>query len=577
MKPTFSPNYSDSKALIIGINEYIKASPLQYAVSDAESIAEILVDKFAFLSENVKVLLDKDATQINILKEYLSLANPTEDTDGRLIVYFAGHGHTIKSRRGDVGFLVPYDGVVDELSSLIRWDQLTRNADLMPAKHILFLMDACYGGLAITRSLSPGTTRFLRDMLLRVSRQVITAGKANEVVSDSGGPLPGHSVFTGHLLEALSGSAADSDGVLTANGVMSYVYHRVARDPDSYQTPHFGYLDGDGDMIFSAPVLDDISDEKEEEGHDILFAVPVPISDIKDSIEMTDIAKTKEYLSDPKYRIRLHDFVTEKTRDCMALTSDDLLPVSGSFAKDDLLIRLEKYEKATNELISISSLLGYWADDEHLVSLSLPIKRLSERNQRTSGSTMLLALRWYPILLLTYSIGIASVASSKLKNLLSVLHTPIVYSSRFGDTVPFILCVQDETSVLHDIFRTIPGHERQFVPRSEYLHKHLQPILDDLLFLGAEYENLFDRFEILFALEHVHQYKKYKNDVWGPVGRFGWKHHHDTSPYMRMLKEAELGGDNWEPIKSGFFDGSFQRFQEISAEFSHRLENLGWH
>lgn len=279
----------------------------------------------------------------------------------------------MKSRRGDVGFLVPYDGDVNDLSSLIRWDQLTRSADLIPAKHILYLMDACYGGLAIMRSLSPGTTRFLKDMLLRVSRQVITAGKADEVVSDSGGPLPGHSVFTGHLLEALNGSAASPDGVLTANGIMSYVYHRVARDPDSYQTPHFGYLDGDGDMIFSAPILDDISDEKEEEGHDILFAVPVPISDTQDSIEMTDIAKTKEYLSDPKYKIRLHDFVTEKTRDFMALTGDDLLPVSGAFAKDDLFVRLEKYEKETNELISISSLLGYWADDEHLVSLSLRV------------------------------------------------------------------------------------------------------------------------------------------------------------------------------------------------------------
>src|SRR5438067_13740703 len=101
-------------------------------------------------------------------------------------------------------------------------------------------MDACYGGLAIMRALKPGSMRFLKDMLMRHSRQVLTAGKADEVVADRGGPLPNHSVFTGHLLEALSGKAADAEGLLTANGVMTYVYHLVGRDAGSQQTPHFG-------------------------------------------------------------------------------------------------------------------------------------------------------------------------------------------------------------------------------------------------------------------------------------------------------------------------------------------------
>jgi hypothetical protein len=44
--------------------------------------------------------------------------------------------------------------------------------------------------------------RFLRDMLQRFSRQVLTAGKADETVADENGPRPGHSIFTSHLLEA---------------------------------------------------------------------------------------------------------------------------------------------------------------------------------------------------------------------------------------------------------------------------------------------------------------------------------------------------------------------------------------
>jgi hypothetical protein len=59
-------------------------------------------------------------------------------------------------------------------------------------------MDACYGGLAVSRDVQAGSSRFLKDMYQRFSRQVITAGKADEVVADTGGPLPNHSVFTGH-------------------------------------------------------------------------------------------------------------------------------------------------------------------------------------------------------------------------------------------------------------------------------------------------------------------------------------------------------------------------------------------
>ena len=59
--------------------------------------------------------------------------------------------------------------------------------------------------------------------MCRYSRQVITAGKADEVVSDSGGPLPNNSVFTAQLPEGMRGKAATEQGIITANGLMAYV------------------------------------------------------------------------------------------------------------------------------------------------------------------------------------------------------------------------------------------------------------------------------------------------------------------------------------------------------------------
>jgi uncharacterized caspase-like protein len=258
---------------VIGVNAYTHASPLGYARNDAEAIAHVLTDRFAFPSQNVETLLDEAATGAAIRRAIARLADDTVAADDRCCVFFAGHGFTRQGRRGDIGFLVPYDGDPQDVSTLIRWSELTSNSDLVSARHVLFLMDACYGGLALTRTSRPGSMRFLRDMLRRPSRQVLTAGKADEVVADAGGPRPNHSVFTGHLLDALEGAAATSDGVLTANGVMAYVYDKVARDPNSRQTPHYGHFDGDGDLIFAAPPLANIPDEAER-GMDVLVAVP---------------------------------------------------------------------------------------------------------------------------------------------------------------------------------------------------------------------------------------------------------------------------------------------------------------
>ena len=143
----YLPKYAASRALVIGINKYQSASPLLHASNDATAVAQLLTERFGFPKENVILLMDAGATRAAILQSFLSYANSgVVSADDRILIFYAGHGHTLPSRRGDTGFLVPVDGKTNDLASLIRWDELTRYADLIPAKHMLFLMDACYGG-----------------------------------------------------------------------------------------------------------------------------------------------------------------------------------------------------------------------------------------------------------------------------------------------------------------------------------------------------------------------------------------------------------------------------------------------
>lgn len=193
-------------------------------------------------------------------------------------------------------------------------------------------------------------------MLQRYSRQVLTAGKANEVVADSGGPLPKHSVFTGHFLQGLQGSAATGEGIITANGIMAYVYDRVAKDIHSQQTPHYGFLDGDGDFIFAAPNIKALT-EKENVDEDILVSIPTPSPEA--SMPSTDnlIEKTKEYLSDSRYKIKLYDLFNQKLREVVALLSDAQFKADGTaFSEEELLKRIKLYENVVEEIQSMSSM-----------------------------------------------------------------------------------------------------------------------------------------------------------------------------------------------------------------------------
>ena len=568
-------HYEKSHALIIGINEYRFVPPLRYAVSDAKAIADSLETRFDFAEDDIHLLLDAEATRSSIFEHFMSLTSAGTQFNDRVIFFFAGHGHTVASRRGEVGYLIPYDGKVDSLASLIRWDDLTRNADLIEAKHLFFLMDACYGGLAIVRALGPGSSRFLKDMLMRPARQVLTAGKANEQVADTGGPLPNHSVFTGHLLEALGGKASDSQGLTTANGVMAYVYQMVAHDRDSRQTPHFGYLDGDGDLIFLAPHLSALKKKKEKD-EDMLVSIPAVLTNHQTDETMTIVRQTKELLSDEKFKIALHDLVTEKIREVMSLTAEDNFPVSDRWSEDQFIQRLKKYEQATEDLGNIQALLSYWGTEVHRDVLSLPLRRLCGRLGIIPGNVGWIAQRWYPALLLMYMGGIASVAASRYENLKILFTTPITVPENPSEELTSILAVVRSLDDLNEAFKSLPDHARQYVPRSEYLFKLLQPTLDDMFFLGADYETYFDRFEVLFALEHAHQLDR----IWGPVGRFGWKYktRGTASPFHRLVQEGISEGDNWGPIKAGLFGGSIERFNEVGKEYEKSiLANLGWH
>jgi hypothetical protein len=513
------------------------------------------------------------------MSSFLKFAQENIKPNDRVLVFFAGHGHTIKGNRGEVGFLIPVDGNINDISTFIRWDDLTKNTELINAKHIFFIMDACYGGLAITRSLQPGSMRFLKDMLQRNSRQVLTAGKADEQVADSGGPLPDHSIFTGHLLKALDGEAESKDGVITANNVMSYVYKKVSTDLYSRQTPHFGFLEGNGDFIFKASILDSLQKEDKKD-EDILIEIPALLNEKNpDKEELSIIEKTKEYLSSDRYRIKLEDLTIAEIRKVLTFLKEENFSSKKNVNSEEFINRLKKYESIIHPLQTIAISLAYWGNNNHSSLLKKIITRIAENQKTREGKAAWLALRWYPTIILLYSAGISAIAADNYKYLSKILLTKITRHNKNDSEITLIVGEAIKDIARSNLFKTLPEYEQKYVPRSEYMFKLLQPLFDDLLFLGKEYEKMFDRFEVFLALVHADLY--YQNGyIWGPIGRFGWKFNNlsgNNNIFKDIKKEAESLKNEWPPLKNGFFGGSYDRFAKICQGFEEKLQKLNWY
>lgn len=245
--------YADSWAIVVGIDDYARWPKLQYAVRDARAVREALVQKFGFAPERIVALENAEATRNGILAAFHDkLAHAGMKKNDRLFVFFAGHGATRQLSSGrDLGYIVPVDADPAQLATdAIPMTELQNIAESITAKHALFVMDACYSGLGLTRG--AGNANFLRDNARRLGRQMLTAGGADQLVAD-GGPN-GHSVFTWALLQGLGGKAdLNGDGLITATELAAYVAPAVAAN--SRQTPAFGSLPGSegGDFVFELP------------------------------------------------------------------------------------------------------------------------------------------------------------------------------------------------------------------------------------------------------------------------------------------------------------------------------------
>ncbi|MEK7475259.1 MAG: SUMF1/EgtB/PvdO family nonheme iron enzyme [Candidatus Coatesbacteria bacterium] len=244
--------YDNSIAIAIGIDAYQNwnMSPLTGAVRDAVAVSEAL-KQHGF---TVSLLCNEEASLRSIRTRLGDELRNNVGREDRVLVYFAGHGVSTGAGKRAMGYLMPVDGDRDLLRATgISMGELTEWFEEYPCKHVMFVADSCYSGLALwTRGL--GLSPNLRDYLMQVTskrvRMVMTAGRAGQEAHE----WQGQGLFTRYFLEAISGAAdADHDGIVTSDDIAAYVKPKVAQTAMTRfrreQNPQVG-RSGEGEFVF---------------------------------------------------------------------------------------------------------------------------------------------------------------------------------------------------------------------------------------------------------------------------------------------------------------------------------------
>jgi len=219
-------------ALIIGIEDYSQSPNATFANLDAKYFYEYASKGFGVKKENIKLMIDKEATlikSIGVLSKWLPSRIKSGETD--LIIFFAGHG--LASNDGKDLFLLSQDSDPDLLArtALSRTELFKEIIKLNP-KSVTMFLDTCYSGVSRdekTLLASARPVRIIADEQDTPDNFTIFSASQLDQIS-SGLKDAKHGIFSYYLMKGLEGKAdLNKDRNITNGELLAYMDENVAQ------------------------------------------------------------------------------------------------------------------------------------------------------------------------------------------------------------------------------------------------------------------------------------------------------------------------------------------------------------
>lgn len=220
-------------AVVIGVSDYDHMPVLRYTDDDAYRIYAFLKspEGGALADEQIRILIDEDATKIKILQA-MEQVFAKAGSDDMILLYFSGHG--LK----DSFLPIDFNGYHNKLFHT----EINAALKKSRARYKLCIADACHSGnLLAMRGAQGQVQNILSSYYKNLARSsagtaLIMSSKSTETSLESSGLRQG--VFTHFLIRGLKGEAnSNRDDYVSIMELFNYVQQNVRVYTNKRQSP----------------------------------------------------------------------------------------------------------------------------------------------------------------------------------------------------------------------------------------------------------------------------------------------------------------------------------------------------
>jgi hypothetical protein len=219
--------FRKSVAVLIGVGAYDQFTRLSAPAADALRVRDFLRDEAGF--DQIITLTDDKATYPRIAELMEKTIPDALGQNDRFLFYFSGHGVTRTLATTKRGYLVLKKSGYGEWQDMVDMERMKQWAEnVAQARHSLFLIDACFSGLAAYEAKAGDVREKTIARLMQPGHYIVTAGTEGEETYI----YKGESLFTQAFLSAARGDGlASSDGIISLSEMMT----RINRTLDAKQ------------------------------------------------------------------------------------------------------------------------------------------------------------------------------------------------------------------------------------------------------------------------------------------------------------------------------------------------------
>ncbi len=222
--PTVRVKNERTFAVIIANENYQTVASVPFARNDGNVFAQYCKQTLGMPESNVHLVGDATLNNIRSEVEWLQEVSKAYGGNAKIIVYYAGHGIPDESTKSS--YLLPVDGIANNVNSGYKLDELYATLGALPAQCVTVFLDACFSGSKREAGMlasACGVAIKAKASTPQGKMVVFSAAQGDETAYPN--KDEGHGMFTYYLLKKLQ----ETEGSCTLGELSSYITTNVSQ------------------------------------------------------------------------------------------------------------------------------------------------------------------------------------------------------------------------------------------------------------------------------------------------------------------------------------------------------------